>query len=131
MGLCAPSTPLPAHGAAPDAADTGGESRSGERRGGRRRGFDYRLLLTPLDAEDTDAEPVYVTGRDLGPRGVGIRHAEPITHRKVRLSAADPTLGDLGLGDLQIDLVLRWCRFIAPGVYESGGRITRTSAPVF
>lgn len=102
-----------------------------DRRGGNRRLFDYRLRLTPLEGDEPIAESVYVYGRDLSARGVGFEHPETLTHRKVRLVAADPKLDDLGFGDLEIDVVLRWCRFLGTGAYESGGRITRTTVPLF
>ncbi|TWT99294.1 hypothetical protein Pla108_02290 [Botrimarina colliarenosi] len=104
-----------------------------ERRGIDRREFSFRLLLTPLDTprdggvEGRDAggsSSIYVTGRNLSLRGVGIEHATPITHRRVRLQAADSRLDELGLGDLEFDVTLRWCRFVSPESYESGGQVT-------
>lgn len=105
------------------------------RRSGRRHSFDYRLLLTPLDEtpriHQFSADPIYVYGRDLGAQGIGFEHQESLVYRKVRLRAADERLEELGYGDLEIDVVLRWCRFLATGTYESGGRIARTTVPLF
>lgn len=103
---------------------------SRERRESARREFPYRLLLTPIDksgSPQSDA-PVEVIGRDLSPRGVGFEHSAPLPFRRVRLRAADPDLARIGLGELEIDVVLRWCRFVGPGRYESGGQIDRSAA---
>jgi hypothetical protein len=105
-----------------------------ERRESGRRSFGYRLLLTPIDEStgepEAEAEPVYVVGRDIGPRGIGLEHAEPLPYRRVRLLAADPRLDELGLGVLELDVTLRWCRFVGASRYESGGRVTRSTAPL-
>lgn len=102
-----------------------------ERRRARRSTFCYRLLLTSLDDPEAAGVPLCVAGRDFSARGVGFEHPEQLPYRRVRLSAADPVLDELGFADLEIDLLLKWCRFISPGVYESGGRVTRTTAPLF
>lgn len=98
-----------------------------ERRRVKRSSFAYRLMLTALDAPTPMGRPLYVSGRDLSAQGVGFSHGEQLTYRRVRLSAADPVLSELGLANLEIDLLLKWCRFVSPGEYESGGRITRAS----
>lgn len=100
-----------------------------ERRIAQRREFGYRLLLTPID--ESSGEPsVHVVGRDVSARGVGFEHTESLPYRRVRLSAADPRLEEIGLADLEIDVTLRWCRFVGPDLYESGGRVTRSTAPL-
>lgn len=134
MGDCVPLTD-----ATPDAVWQQAEcERSGtcahERRGSDRREFCYRLALTPIDDSTgepaADAEPTFVTSRDISARGIGLEHAEALPYRRVRLRAADPRLEEIGLGGLQIDVTLRWCRFVGPGRYESGGRVTRSTAPL-
>ena len=105
-----------------------------ERRDEPRDDFGFRFRLTPLDAHGDPLGPApgedatYVFGRDISAGGVGFDHDGPIPHRRVQLVAADDRLTDLGLDDLRIDVVLRWCRFVAPGRYESGGRIVRGAA---
>ncbi|WP_145108503.1 hypothetical protein [Botrimarina mediterranea] len=105
-----------------------------ERRGADRREFSYRLALTPINEATgkpaADAEPTYVVGRDVSARGIGLEHTEALPYRRVRMRAADPRLEEIGLGGLQIDVTLRWCRFVGPGRYESGGRVTRSNLPL-
>lgn len=105
-----------------------------ERREFGRRAYGYRLRLTPIDEATgepaAEAEPVYVVGRDITLRGIGLEHAEPLPYRRVRLVAADPRLDELGLGILELDVTLRWCRFVGAARYESGGRVTRRSGPL-
>ncbi len=101
-----------------------------ERRRERRDPFGYVMRLTPLEGASPVGEPMYVVGRNLTPFGVGFEHPAPLPHRRVRLTAADAALEDLGLGDLEIEVVLRWCRFLEAARYESGGRITQTSHPL-
>ena len=131
MGDCAPLTD-----ALPDASWQPTEcERLGtcvhERRVADRREFCYRLQLTPIDDSTGEpavgAVPAYVIGRDVSARGIGLEHAEALPYRRVRLRAADPRLDEIGWGDLQIDVTLRWCRFVGPGRYESGGRVTRST----
>lgn len=93
--------------------------------------FEYRFELHPADGSPLPAESIYVQGKDISPKGAGFRHNQPITYRKVRLVAADPRLADIGMGDLVLEVSLRWCRFVGAGRYESGGRVTRTTAPLF
>lgn len=95
-----------------------------DRRADGRSGFDYRLRLTPLDGEVAQS-PIVVVGRDISGGGVGFGHSDPLPFRRVLLEAYDARLSELGLGDLALRVVLRWCRFISTGHYESGGRIAR------
>lgn len=101
-----------------------------ERRREQRDPFRYVMRLTALEGADPVGEPMYVVGRDLTPFGIGFEHPAPLPHRRVRLSAADAALEDLGLGDLELEVVLRWCRFLEAARYESGGRITQASHPL-
>ncbi|MEN0110978.1 MAG: hypothetical protein AAF805_09665 [Planctomycetota bacterium] len=102
------------------------KSHADERRSDGRSGFDFRLRLTPLDG-DIGRTPLVVVGRDISGGGVGFSHSDPLPYRRVLLEADDARLADLGLGDLALRVVLRWCRFISAGHYESGGRIARVA----
>jgi hypothetical protein len=103
-----------------------------DRRQETRLDFAFRLLMTPVRKDGTVIErsggELVVWGRDLSERGVGFTHAEPLPHRRVRLCAADPRLAALGLDGLELTVVLKWCRFLGPGRYESGGRFPRLVA---
>ena len=101
-----------------------------ERRRERRNPFRYVMRLTALEGAAPVGEPMYVVGRDLTPFGIGFEHPAPLPQRRVRLTAADAALEDLGLGDLELEVMLRWCRFLEAARYESGGRITHTSHPL-
>ncbi|MGL4514076.1 MAG: hypothetical protein ACRCT8_13375 [Lacipirellulaceae bacterium] len=103
-----------------------------DRRADARLDFEYRLLMTPVRKdgsiiERADGESV-VWGRDLSERGIGFTHTQPLPHRRVLLCAADPRLAALGLDGLELTVVLKWCRFLGPGRYESGGRFPRVLA---
>jgi len=98
------------------------------RRRSPRRPFPYRFRLQALDRGARDSEPILVVGQDLSSRGFGFEHRTPLPYRRVRLTACDPRLGEFGLGDLRIDVILRWCRFLGPGRYVSGGRIGHSVA---
>lgn len=100
-----------------------------ERRDDRRAVFTYQMRLTPLDRGHAGREVITIVGRDLSVVGIGFEHAGPLPYRKARLSAADPRLDRLGLGELEMDVTLQWCRFMEPGRYESGGRILRSTLP--
>lgn len=103
--------------------------RVSERRRGLRLDFDYRLRLEPLGVGgDAPHEGVIVRGKNLSDSGVGFVHDQPLPFRRVLLTAADPTLDALGLVNFQLQVVLRWCRFLGPGQYESGGRLTPVAA---
>lgn len=131
MPLCAPADASPIARVSLRSVLERLEPAGPERRRARRATFAYRLLLTPLDNLEPISDPLYVEGRDFSARGVGFEHGEQLPYRRVRLSAADPALDDLGFADLEIDLILKWCRFVSTGVYESGGRVTRTTTPLY
>ena len=95
-----------------------------ERRRKHRTDFDYRLRLEPIGVgADAPIEGMLVRGKDLSDAGVGITHSCPLPFRKVRLTSADTALDALGVANLELEVLLRWCRFLAPGRYESGGRL--------
>lgn len=102
------------------------EPLASERRAERRTDFAYQLRLTPLDRGSFATKTIIVVGRDLSLVGIGFEHPEPLPYRRVRLSAADPQLYQLGLATLELDVLLRWCRFVESGRYESGGRVLRS-----
>lgn len=83
-------------------------------------------VLTPLgeSAADSPSEPIAVTLRDISRHGVGISHAAPLPYRMVQIRFACE-----GVGVPTLIVRLQWCRFLAPGEYESGGRIQRVLLP--
>ncbi|TWT47793.1 hypothetical protein [Botrimarina hoheduenensis] len=110
---------------------SGGQRRE-ERRLGLREDFAYRLRVEAVaegrrDELRSGEEAVYVTGRDLEQTGIGFRHDQPLAFSRLRLVAADDGLLAMGLGDLRIEVLVRWCRFRGAAGYESGGRILRCS----
>ena len=116
-----------------NAEPNGSEYAGRERRGSERSEFAYKLWLTPIGAEFAGTElrdGFEVLGSSISATGFGFLHSAPLPFRNVRINSADPRLDELGLGRLQMDLVLKWCRFLRPGQYESGGRIARSHALV-
>lgn len=67
-------------------------------------------------------DPVWVVGKELSVGGLGFFHQQPIPHRDL-LMQVDPSAEELWL-----ILRLRWCRFLRPGWYESGGQFVKTVA---
>lgn len=100
-----------------------------ERREGERTDFSYhfRVVLSGGEKNEQGGNEAIVTGKDLTERGIGFRHEFPLPYRRVRLVAADERLTQMGLADLEFEVILRWCRFLGPGRCESGGRIVRPS----
>ncbi|MEQ8848371.1 hypothetical protein [Botrimarina sp.] len=127
MSVCATDAATREVAAWSDLLESPAKPRQTERRARRRVPFCYRFRLTPLDGGAEGAPAILVTGRDLSPRGFGFEHTAPLPFRRVRLTGDDPRLGEISLSGVTIDLVLRWCRFLSPGVYHSGGRITQSN----
>lgn len=127
MSVCAPDVDIRELAAWTDLLDSRPGAPPRERRARRRIPFCYGFKLTPLDEEAAGAPTIRVMGRDLSPRGFGFEHEGPLPFRLVRLVGDDPRLGEVSLDGVTIELVLRWCRFVSPGVYHSGGRITQSS----
>ncbi len=124
MSVCVATTPLERLSVATGQATA--TLRGIERRDEGRTDFSYRFRVALASGEDWSGdEETIVFGKDLTERGVGFLHDRPLPYRRLRLVAADPRLTEIGLADLEIELILRWCRFLAPGSYESGGRIAR------
>lgn len=97
-----------------------------ERRKAPRSRVEGRFRIEPLEGIGGKGLDIYVTLKDLSKRGVCFVHETPLPFRLVRLIPADRRIDSLGLESMKIDLVLKWCRFIGPGHYESGGRIARS-----
>ena len=109
------------------------KSATPERRLQPRTPFRYRFLLQPRNCEGLlgdSASPIEVFGTNLSPRGFGFYHEALLPYREVRLKAADPRLEAKGMGQLELEVILKWCRFLGPGRYQSGGRIARKLASV-
>lgn len=96
-----------------------------DRREGCRADFPFDLILRPRDPDTDPLASIRVFGRDLSEAGVGIEHAHALPFRKVLLEADDARLRAVGLGRLRLEAVLRWCRSLGEGRYESGGRLLR------
>jgi hypothetical protein len=65
-----------------------------------------------------------VTLKDISRHGLGISHAGPLPWRLVQIRFACE-----GAGSPTLVVRLQWCRFVAPGEYESGGQIQRVILP--
>ena len=98
-----------------------------ERRHDDRVAIPVLFRLTPLgaDREPLEQEASIVVGKNISRRGVSFYHEKPITHRRVVIELADPSVGCFVA---EIDVT--WCRFTKPSWYESGGRLIRTAAPI-
>ncbi len=116
-----------------------------DRRDAHRVRFPARLRLDPVDdngrllmGEDATG-PLFVECCDISPQGIRFRHAKPLPYRTVALTfegtepsqgVATENLEDLleldtepaaPLPPVQMIARLRWCRFTAAALYESGG----------
>jgi len=93
-----------------------------ERRDGARFPYPRLIRLSPLPADGKVASraPVTVVGKHLSEDGLGFFHHAPLPDRQM-LAQLDLPGG--GTGTFQI--VLRWCRFIRDGWYESGAKLVR------
>lgn len=81
--------------------------------------------LTPLD---DDRQPIrgkslVVVGKNISQRGFSFVYNRPVSYRRARLTLIQP-----GLGQLDAELDIRWCRFTGSGWYESGGRLVRAAS---
>lgn len=105
-------------------------TRNLKRRACKRADFSYRLLIRPLEssvdqnADSLESEAMYVTGKDISEIGFGFFHENPFPYRRALVEAADDRLDAIGLGDMSLELTIRWCRFIGQGQYESGSRVS-------
>ena len=96
-----------------------------ERRDGARFPYPRLIRLSPLatDGKVASRAPVTVVGKHLSEDGLGFFHNAPLPDRQM-LAQLDLPGG--GTGTFQI--VLRWCRFIRDGWYESGAKLVRVVA---
>jgi hypothetical protein len=93
-----------------------------ERRRDPRAALPVLLRLTPLDADmqTADEESIIVVGKNISRHGLSFYHERPLPYRRAVISLAQP-----GLGEFTVEIDVNWCRFRAPGWYESGGRLLR------
>ena len=94
-----------------------------ERRSEPRYPYCKMICLVPTDRHSLEkvGDPVWVIGKELSTGGLGFFHQQPIPHRDL-LMQVDPAAEDLWLL-----MRIRWCRFLRPGWYESGGQFLRTA----
>lgn len=85
---------------------------------------DSEATLKPIGEEFMDPEPIPVTLKDISRHGIGISHDGPLPYRLVQIRF---TCGEAGSPTLIVRL--QWCRFVAPGEYQSGGQIQRIILP--
>ncbi len=93
-----------------------------ERRHRARFPYPRLMRLIPLneDGSRSDAPPFTVVGKHLSEEGLGFYHAIPLPHRQMLAQFELP-----GGGVVSFHVVLRWCRFIRDGWYESGARLVK------
>jgi hypothetical protein len=97
-----------------------------ERRQDERFPIPVLFRLTPLDADrrPIQDEVTTVVGKNLSRRGMSFFHERPLPHRRALVELIQP-----GMGDFSAEIDVKWCRFLRPGWYESGGRLIHASAP--
>lgn len=97
-----------------------------DRRTEHRQAFPCMFELTPLDPDDFssigDATPVI--GKDISPGGVHFYHQKTLPYQYMLMSMIGPTALERGTTPKLI-VKLRWCRFLRPGWYDSGGQFVR------
>jgi len=79
------------------------------------------ITLTPVTKATFESvgDPVSVVSKEISAGGIGFFHQQVIPHRFVLM----PIEMD---GVTWLLTRLRWCRFLQPGWYESGGQFVRT-----
>lgn len=101
-----------------------GSSRWPERRRSPRRHFPYLLDVTPLDPKTGLPEPTALrgVGRQLSEFGLDFYYPGSLPHRHVLVEV------ESSQGALRLPLELTWCRFLADGWFEHGGKFVSLSA---
>lgn len=92
-----------------------------ERRWEARQPYARLISVVPVDklsCEPTD-EPIAVVGKELSPGGFGFFHQQPIPFRHLLMQACPMD------EETWLLLRIRWCRFLQPGWYESGGQFIK------
>ena len=82
--------------------------------------------LTPVNLDDLSplSDPITVIGKDISPGGLHFYHQQTMPYQHVLVSPVAPTAIELA-DSPKILLKLRWCRFLRPGWYDSGGQFVR------
>ena len=99
-------------------ANSGQSERGMERRKEQRFPFFTLLAMTPVDTDLTIlGDPILVMGKQISLSGLGFIHTVALPYKDFLVAAADDDLDDV-----QVLLRSKWCRFVGPGWYESGGQ---------
>lgn len=96
-----------------------------ERRDGARFPYPRLIRLLPLatDGQPASRAPITVVGKHLSEDGLGFFHNQPLPDRHMLAELELP-----GGGTATFEIVLRWCRFLRDGWYESGAKLVRVVA---
>ncbi len=82
--------------------------------------FPYPRLMRLAPLSDNAQPTVTVIGKHLSEDGMGFFHNKPLPDRQMLAHLELP-----GGGTVVFHVVLRWCRFICDGWYESGAKLVR------
>lgn len=95
-----------------------------DRRDTQRQAFPCMFELIPADAAGTPfGEAITVVGKDISPTGIHFFHRETMPYQFMLMSIISPT--GMPTNGPQILIKLRWCRFLRPGWYDSGGQFVK------
>ncbi|QDT63416.1 hypothetical protein [Calycomorphotria hydatis] len=85
--------------------------------------FHVELVVTPYDLKQREicGEPMIANGCDISLRGISFTHVEQIVSSYALVEMTDVTAAEKRIGPLFVKL--RWCHFIGPNRYQSGGLI--------
>ena len=97
-----------------------------DRRAEHRQAFPCMFELTPMHPDDLCPidDSITVIGKDISPSGVHFYHQQSLPYQCMRMSMIGPTALERGETP-QLIIKLRWCRFLRPGWYDSGGQFVR------
>ncbi len=97
-----------------------------ERRREPRYSFPVVIQLTPVDPKTLQPvdQPRLATGVQISASGLGFYHCRPIPHRCV-LVAFDIDRSSTGPPEPRLLMRTKWCRFVGPDLYESGGQFVK------
>ena len=97
-----------------------------DRREDERYAFPCMFELTPVHPDDLEIldDPITVVGKDISQSGLHFFHHASIPYQYMKMSVISPTTID-ALDTPQLLVKLRWCRFLRPGWYDSGGQFLR------